>query len=84
MRNTPTPAAQAGVSSTIVGKKAALARAIAATPPRDGGVRVWQYADAAFVGDRWVCVLEDDTTVYVVNVYPHDGPSPVVVRNAQE
>jgi len=47
-------------------------------------VRVWQYADAAFVGDRWVCVLEDDTTVYVVNVYPHRGPSAITVREAQE
>jgi hypothetical protein len=81
MRDIPAPA---GVSNTFVGKEAALARAIAATPTRDGGVRVWQYADAAFVGDRWVCVLEDDTTVYVVNVYPHRGPSAITVREAQE
>ena len=73
------PVTPAG-SRVVVGKNAALARAIAATPTHDCSVRVWQYADAAFVGDRWVCVLEDDSAVYVVIVYPHTGASLVIVR----
>lgn len=68
----------------FVGKAAALARAIAATPANDDGLRVWQYADATFVADRWVCVLEDDSAVYAVSVHPHTGASPVVVREGNE
>jgi hypothetical protein len=72
----------AGVRQVFTGKKAALARAIAATPIQDHGMRVWLSADAAFIDGRWVCLLEDNSTVYVVHVHPHTEGSWVAVRGA--
>jgi hypothetical protein len=66
----PTPGWQA--------KNAALVRAIAATPHRGPGLRVWLFADAIRSDNRWVCVLEDQRTVYVVEVHAGTGQTRLI------
>ena len=63
-----------------LGKDAAVARAIATAPVHDEGLRVWRHADAILVGNRWMCVIEDERTVYVVVVHPRTGCAELVGR----
>ncbi|GAA1776714.1 hypothetical protein [Luedemannella helvata] len=49
-------------------KQEAIARAIAAVPHRDSGMRTWVSVDATMLRGLWLCLLEDEWSVFVVCV----------------
>ena len=61
-------------------RRAAIARAIAATPPRGRELRTWAFADAVLVGDLWMCLLEEKYAVYLVDVHARTGEPRIVAQ----
>jgi hypothetical protein len=60
-------------------KRAALARAIGTIDNTDERVRVWRYAEASLVDNSWVCLLEDDSRLHVVEVNSQTGVATHVI-----
>jgi hypothetical protein len=61
-------------------KRAALARAIAVTPRFGRDLRTWAYAEAVLVGDWWMCLLEEQHAVYVVDVHAYTDETRLVAH----
>lgn len=51
----------------------ALERAAAAAATRGGGRHGWTYSDAVRIGNRWICVIEDRDSVYLIEIAVHSG-----------
>jgi hypothetical protein len=68
-----------GLTGRVVGRQAAIVTAIAATPGRDRPAHRWNYTGAALASGRWMCVLDDGVTVYIVEVHPRTGEAWVVL-----
>lgn len=56
----------------------ALDRAVSAIP--DGDRRDWVFADAALVNGAWICVLEDNEAVYLIDVSVYSGAARLLSR----
>lgn len=66
--------AAALASGTLrMSKRAALARAIGTIDNTSDRVRVWRYAEASLVDANWVCLLEDEHRLHVVEVNSQTG-----------
>lgn len=61
----------------------ALDRAAAAASGHGGGRHGWTYTDAVQIANRWLCVIEDLDSVYLIEVAVHSGVARVLtqVRN---
>ncbi len=61
-------------------KREAIARAIATVPQPVAGLRTWVSADATLLRGVWLCLLEDEWTVFIVGVSTHTAQAHVAAE----
>ena len=72
-----------GLTTPVVGRRAAITLAIAAARRHTPEPHVWTYTDAVLASGRWLCILEEPTTVYVVEVHPRTGEATVALKTVR-
>ena len=77
-------AAMGAPAPACTSRSDALCRAAAAVSARGGGQHGWVYTDAVQVGNRWMCVIEDGDSVYLVEVAVHSGVARVLTEVRKE